>query len=534
VTFQVLTGLASGRDLDADLCIVGAGMAGLSVARALSDMALRVCIVESGGFTRAESAQALSGASNCGPHALDLLESRPRVFGGSSQIWGSFCCPLDAGDFAARPSLPLRTWPIGLDELEAYYRAAQKVLGLGPPFFDDRLWAVFGEPAPRFYPSLLRTRFWQFRSTRLFPFVAPLRFGEAFRTAFAAARDALVVLNCTAVRIVMNERRDRVTGIEVRGEEQGAARINARAYLLAGGAIENARLLMVSGFGADGCGRMLGRCFADHPHVTVGTVRATDVPALLDRLAIRRRRAGVVLQPAICPSPEFQSRSDVLNASISVEARAHEDCATTAFAVVARALVDGQMPPDLARNFCRIARDPTALLANFYRRAVHRSGVRPRVRAVELFCRSEQEPNPDSRLTLDGERDRLGVPRVKLDWRLSERDRRSVVALTRAVGEEFARLRLGEVIPASWLAEPSGWPDDLRGGPHHAGTTRMADHAADGVVNRDCRVHGVDNLYAAGTSVFATAGYANPAMTVVALALRTADHLRGRFAAGAL
>jgi choline dehydrogenase-like flavoprotein len=162
---------------------------------------------------------------------------------------------------------------------------------------------------------------------------------------------------------------------------------------------------------------------------------------------------------------------------------------------------------------------------------VHGSGVIPRVQAMELFCRSEQEPNPDSRIVLDRERDALGLRRARLAWRLSERDRRTVVAMAELLSAEFARLGVGEVVRPPWLAEKDGWPETLYGGPHHTGTTRMADDPHAGVVDRDSRMHGIDNLYVTGPSVFPTGGYANPGLTTVAMALRLADHLRNAVAA---
>jgi choline dehydrogenase-like flavoprotein len=150
---------------------------------------------------------------------------------------------------------------------------------------------------------------------------------------------------------------------------------------------------------------------------------------------------------------------------------------------------------------------------------------------MELFCRSEQEPNPDSRIVLDRERDALGLRRARLAWRLGERDRRTVVAMAELLSAEFARLGVGEVVRPPWLAEKDGWPETLYGGPHHTGTTRMADDPHAGVVDRDSRMHGIDNLYVTGPSVFPTGGYANPGLTTVAMAFRLADHLRQAVAA---
>ena len=130
-------------------------------------------------------------------------------------------------------------------------------------------------------------------------------------------------------------------------------------------------------------------------------------------------------------------------------------------------------------------------------------------------------------MTLERERDALDMPRARVAWRLTERDRRANLAMVQLLAAEFSRLDIGTVVPSEWLVGKQGWPDALRGGPHHAGTTRMADNPRQGVVDREGRLHGVDNLYVAGPSVFPTCGYANPALTTVTLALRLADHLSG-------
>jgi hypothetical protein len=141
-----------------------------------------------------------------------------------------------------------------------------------------------------------------------------------------------------------------------------------------------------------------------------------------------------------------------------------------------------------------------------------------------LGCACEQAPNPQSRVTLSEERDALGMQHGRLEWRLSETDKLSLNRTLHAVATEFGALGVGRVAPT--LSDDGQWPEEVLGGYHHMGTTRMADSPERGVVDANCRVHGVDNLYIAGSSVFATSGASNPTLTIVALALRLADHLR--------
>jgi len=514
-----------GTHFDADICIVGGGMAGLTIARGLLGSGLRIVLVESGGLVRDSRIEALNGVASEGPTTLDLLSTRPRVLGGSTSVWGSFLTPLDAHDFVARPSVPLSGWPFSIDALEPYYRQAHAVFGLGPRYFDQRLWPLFGAAPHNFDPERLHVKFWQLSSPSLFPLISPKRFGTLYRAELAGADNLRVLLNASVASITTSDARGHVTQVALRSLDGRSARVTARAFVLAAGAIENARLLLISELG----GELVGRCFMDHPHVRIGRVLPTDPRGLLETWAVRRRRGTVALQPALCPTPQYQDEQDILNASVSVEVERHPDCPTLAFSEIAKALRARQRPPHLARNLARIARDPRVFASNAYRRIAHGSGVIPRIRAMVLYCRSEQAPNPDSRVSLERERDPLGMRRARVTWRLTDRDRRTVRAMAQLLSSEFSRLDIGSVVPSQWLTETEAWPEALRGGPHHSGTTRMADDPRAGVVDRNGRLHGVDNLFVAGPSVFPTNGYANPALTTVALALRLAEHLQGAF-----
>jgi choline dehydrogenase-like flavoprotein len=145
------------------------------------------------------------------------------------------------------------------------------------------------------------------------------------------------------------------------------------------------------------------------------------------------------------------------------------------------------------------------------------------------MTRQEQAPNPDSRVTLDRERDALGMPRVRLDWRLTNLDRRSFGVFYDVLGRELGRSGAGRVQMRDWVrADGPSWPATLSGGWHHMGTTRMHADPKQGVVDANCRVHGLRNLYVAGAAVYPTAGAVNPTLTLVALSLRLSDHLKAR------
>jgi choline dehydrogenase-like flavoprotein len=140
--------------------------------------------------------------------------------------------------------------------------------------------------------------------------------------------------------------------------------------------------------------------------------------------------------------------------------------------------------------------------------------------------RCEQSPNRDSRVTLGTKRDPLGLRRPVIDWQISDIDRHTLATASRFFAQALTQANLGHVRVAAWLLrEATEGVEPITGDWHQMGTTRMADTAQRGVVDSDCRIFGIDNLFIAGGSVFPTGGAINPTLTIVALALRLADHL---------
>jgi choline dehydrogenase-like flavoprotein len=160
-------------------------------------------------------------------------------------------------------------------------------------------------------------------------------------------------------------------------------------------------------------------------------------------------------------------------------------------------------------------------------RAIKRRAIKifnkKRIKLYSLENMSEQVPNPDSRITLSSDKDRLGLNRVRLDWRLSPIDIESAIRTQEILDQEFRHAGLGRLFSRLKDETP---PMRISGGWHHMGTTRMHVDPKKGVVDENSRIHGMSNLYVAGPSVFPTGGYANPSLTIVALAVRLADHIK--------
>ncbi len=521
--------LGSASPVEADVCIIGAGAAGITLARALLGSSRKICLVESGGLREDKLAASLNAGANLGLPYHDLAETRERRFGGTTATWSGRCVPLDPIDFKVRPWVEHSGWPIGHEAMLPYFRRASDVCRVGESRYDAGLWADTGLPAPPLDPDIFDTPFWRLKA---------LRFGETYRAELRAAANIRVLLNATVTALHTDADRRRISHADARSLTGSSFRIRARRFVLATGGIENARLLLASDEEeTGGIGNrhdLVGRFFMEHPKCRVARVQPTDAYALLETWRKHFPFRQPALWPTITATAAAQERHGILNSSLGIYYRSLPGVTEAALAIwkgVKLRRWPERLPSRLAAFLPVLDEAP----ANLVRRFVRRHAMIARPEHVYLLVRGEQAPNPDSRVVLSQARDALGQRRADVDWRLSGIDHRTVGVLTQLFAKECARLGWGTVEPDDWLSDPGGaWPlaaaqqdhhEYLQGGNHHIGTTRMADDPRRGVVDADCRVHGKENLWIAGSSVFPTAGWANPTLSIVALTLRLGDHL---------
>jgi choline dehydrogenase-like flavoprotein len=471
-----------GAELDCDVCVVGAGAAGITLARELARTSLTVCVLESGGLDLDLKTQALNFGENAG-HPYRLAASRLRYFGGTTNHWRGWCRPLDEIDFEERDGVPHTGWPIGREELDPYYERARPLCDIRRRTYDADDWARITKTRP------LRARD---VDSAVFQVSAPTRFGEAYGDELRRAPGVRVLLHGNVVAVELRRDGSRVDRLRV--ATLGGRRFTVRAgrFVLAAGAIENARLLLASddvqrrGIGNDN--DLVGRFFADHPHIPIGSMLvARDSPAA----TFYGAHPGVDDPEAECvlvPADRLVRSERFLRSCLVITSE------------------PGPMPR--AAEIGRVARDLGGADLSEQR---------------GLVLRSEQAPNPESRVTLVDQKDATGVRRVRLDWRFTELDRRSWRRSLEVTAGALAAAGIGRLHSHPFRDE-RGWP--MLQGSHHIGTARMSREPRRGVVDPDCRVHGVSNLWVAGSAVFPTTGYANPTLTIVALALRLADHLK--------
>lgn len=452
-----------------------------------------------------------------------LDHARLRLFGGTAAIWGGRIAELDPIDFEKRLWVPHSGWPLGCEDLRDYYREARTQFGLRPESPDANDLQSAGVGLPEFDPERLALRLWTF-DMQIDRFTFPRRAN------LLRHPRCTIFTHATVTRIESDPGAGRVTGLEVRSLRGRQATFRARFYVLAAGGIENPRLLLASRIG--NAHDLVGRFFMEHPHARGGRIVTDRSWGLLRAFGKRHWANGQILAALIGANPKLQESERMLNTSLTIAPRQP----------AGRSQFWGM------RLYNRVKHDlaPTKSARSLWlgtKKAVHivqrtldpaRPWLLHKLGQVELALqtRAEQAPNPESRVTLADECDPLGVPRVKLDWRLSELDVHSVERLVDALGRETERLGIGRIERADWLYDPlHRWQTDQLvsahpiGGYHHMGTTRMANDPREGVTDSFGRVHGSANLYVAGSSLFPTSGWANPTLTIAALSLRTADHL---------
>jgi choline dehydrogenase-like flavoprotein len=329
--------------------------------------------------------------------------------------------------------------------------------------------------------------------------------------------------------------------------------VRARHYVLACGGIENARLLLLSNSvlpqGLGNQNDLVGRYFMDHPCGNLGKL-FTDSPDRVTQPYDHEHGEGPApLFMEIGLSPRAQRTQQLLNGRahpFAVEAplpggiralrglraalrkaaaEGHEMALQLQQAMRHNRAPDGTGMP--SENIVTLALRAGLGVGDIARAWMRKRAGRPSVPSayVELLGYFEQAPNPLSRITLGDDVDALGQRKACIDWQFTALDRHSFRTAATLFGEEIARACNGRFEPNPWLADDD-LPAEVHGTAHHMGTTRMADDPREGVVDRHCRVHGIDNLHIAGSSVFPTGGWAFPTFTIVALSRRLADTLQ--------
>ena len=506
-----------------DICIVGAGAAGISLALQFDAMPLRVCMVEAGGASYEPVTQRLLEGEVVAARYPPLRDARLSAFGGSTSVWAGWCRPLEPLDFEPRDWCSAGGWPFGFDELRPYYARAHKVCGLAAFDYDPEHWAaVLGEP--RLLPG-------NATFTNQIFHVQAQNFAHRYYPQLERSKNIDLVLHAPMRDLRVEH--GACKAIRVRTLQRHEFAISADHFVLAAGGVENARLLLLSAESPDAvpgnAHGLVGRYFTDHPYVDPGSLvlgerdslgfyrlrpvasspGASSVRGVLSlrRQAIERER---LMQAAFFFHPRYESHRVFASPEVK------------AFLQLWNKAKNRAVPGAGWGHVQRAARAPHRVVLALVRKLAVGNGPAHRWRLRAMF---ETEFRFENRVTLGDDYDQLGRRQARVEWQLGQSDIDNMRRVTRLLNQAVRESGVGHLEPA-FPDEESAWRGATEGGLHHMGTTRMHVAPEHGVVNENSRVHGTSNLFIAGSSVFPSGGYANPTLTIVALALRLGDHLK--------
>lgn len=545
----------SGTTLNADLCIVGAGAAGITLALALMDSGLDIILLESGKVEEDSATQALyEGTVDDERLHTTPDHYRQRRFGGSTSIWGGRCMPFDAIDFEARDYMAHSGWPISLQDLMPWYPRANRLCEAGN--FAYTAEQAFTRTPMR--PMIEGFQSETFSSDTLERFSIPTHFGERYEQALRNG-PVRVVLNANLCELAHSSLGAPVGPAQVRTLKGVTLTVQARSYVLAAGGLETARLLLaspgVSGRGIGNTHDVVGRYYMCHLAGTIGEVDLSVAGTewhgyeMSDegiycrrRLALRapaqhRLHAGNFVARLHHPRiPDPGHGNGILSALYLARPIVPYEYAKRLY---------GDTPGSLSlwlahlRNVVIGAPATAAFLWHWATRRTLAARkfpsiiVRPRNHRYSLDFHAEQEPNPESRVTLGTEVDALGMRKLHVQWRYTPQDVTTVQVSLAALAQALKDSGVGQFHYDPQQVETEMTRYGAYGG-HHIGTARMGTDPRESVVDADCRVHEASNLYVASAAVLPTSSQANPTLTIVAMALRLAAHLRDRYAAAAV
>ncbi|HAL81678.1 MAG TPA: hypothetical protein DCO83_05110 [Mucilaginibacter sp.] len=496
--------------IEGDICIIGAGAAGISLALEWINSGYKIILLEGGGFEYEAKMQDLYRGKTTGQRYYPLESARLHYFGGTTGHWAGFCSPLDPIDFKKRDWVPHSGWPLQRPDLDPFYARAQTNLDLGPYEYDAREYERHDKsliPLP-FDNGVVYNKMWQFSP--------PTRFGAKYKDTIVNASNIHLYTYANVTTITAKQNISSIEEVTVKNFAGKQHTVRAKYFVSACCAIQNARLLLASnqqapkGLGNDN--DLVGRYFMEHLEIKSAEIWFPE-PDLLKLYMVDFGKTKFRAELAI--SEQKQEELKILNGTASFTP-----------------LEVARKQPAFIDIWTADPKEREKNMADYDKREKNDKHLKG-FRNFELFTRIEQAPNPNSRVTLDTETDELGVPRAALHWELTSLEKRSIRTIYELIGQQSGIAGKGRVKLMDYLqdANDNSWPSFTGGGWHHMGTTRMSNDAKQGVVDANCKIHGIDNLFMAGSSCFVTAGSPNPTLTIVALTLRLSDHLKKRISA---
>lgn len=534
--------------IESEVCIIGAGPAGTTLAREFIGQNFRVCLLESGQTEPDKDIQSLCNGEVIEDLSQDLSKSRCRQFGGTANFWADHTgenyysvrlLPLDKIDFEKRDWLPYSGWPFDKSHLDPFYERSEHLCKLRPFAYDSKDWEDDQSPGLPFTGNRIATTMYQFGPRNVFT--------HQLRSEINQSANITTYLNANMVEIESNNTATTVSRVRVACLQGNKFWVAAKIFILATGGIENARLLLLSNktqnVGLGNQNDLVGRFFMEHPVLRLGAFIPANKQILNSAGLYDLRWANnTIVMGKLTFTEEVMRCQQLLNICMLLvpKPKAYKSKALNSLKTLLSSIRHLELPKNALKHLGNTITGIDDIMAYIYGRAFKlqrysyniswggwslRQGNEKRFNFFEVMVATEQPPNPDIRVMLGSERDRLGLRKIQpIHWRWSDLEINSIRQVQEILKEEIVRAGLGEF--QSWLEPDKFTMPQCYGGDHHMGTTRMHIDPKQGVVDENCRVHGISNLFIAGSSVFPTGGAANPTLTIIALAIRLADHVK--------
>lgn len=545
--------LPGGTHLNCDVVVVGTGPAGTSIAMQLAESGADIIVLEAGGEHYSYKTQRHFAGEIVNPDLQPQLNQyRIRQFGGGSNVWGGRCCPYDEIDFEPRSWVPGSGWPINHSILEPYYVRAHEFLDIGEFCYTAGECLDGDRRAP--LPDMTWNKICDNKVWRYSP---PTNFRKKYRKHLNNFTNARVLLYATCLEL-RSTTGNRITQALIATGQDRRISVSAKLFALAAGAIESARLLLLSrdkhpaglGNGYD----QVGRYFQTHMYGSVAKIRYLGNPRSV-RFQYERSHDGIYVQHMLTVHPDVQREQHLLNFCAVLEHPDFHDpehaSAILSSMFLLKGLISHRLPAELARkalyhggtgefgsklfgrHIWNVICDFDSMLPFSWDWLNRRLLAKRKLPSVKVYNKqgeyyllysSEQEPNAHSRVMLSDSTDSFGYNRVKSDWRYTDRDIDSIVENHRVIANDIEEARYPCVaLDADFANLADRVKETSRLGSHHIGITRMSDDLRAGVVDSRCRVHDVSNLYIASSAVFPTSSCKSVTLLIVAIALRVAD-----------
>jgi choline dehydrogenase-like flavoprotein len=530
----------------ADICIVGAGAAGITLACEMDGSGLKIIVLEAGGLKPVGAdVDSYRGVATA-PHP-DPTQYRRMGLGGTTSLWGGRCIPLNPLDFKHRPHVANSGWPIAYDEVAKHYPRALDYCDAGR--FEFTATGSLQAPPPTIEGFDGRG---EILTDLIERYSLPTDFGLKFRDQLIQSSDVTVLLEARCTGLKKAKGADVIEFVEYMDKTGRVRRVSARTVVLASGGIEVPRLLMHSDSEGSGLGNhhdLLGRFYSCHFETVYGRLIARGAAVAF---GFEKTSDGIYCRRRLQFSEEFMARHELPNMVFRLHFPDYSNPMHGSSVMSAIYLAKTLLPAEY-RTILRHNKEAEGSLGNLahlrnlftglpqllkfasdwifriklarrrlpYTLVPNADGSYP----LEFNC--EQTPEPSNRITLTRDCDQHGIRRVHVKWRLCDTDIDSACRGFRLLRESInGRSRSRFEFDDEKLRHDIAQSAPLGG--HHIGTARMGHSVHDGVVDKDCGVFEIPNLFIASAAVFPTSGYANPSLTIVALAIRLAQHLKLR------